>query len=181
MATNCIPQHYLSLPHSKESVEIIPLAEISYYSSYLAICCTEAFFKLGWSYSSKSELLASTKLHECTITRQPKKFVYASALGVLNHSFLLSEIITDGIFSDYWRTRGIESSRATQITTIITKRQRLRFSCHHDLPINVMSGKTNTIDETGHIKPSSPCKRCIAKITVRRAVYFELIRAFTIK
>lgn len=138
--TNCIPQHYLSYHHTKDSVEDI-VAEIAYDPSYLLFVDEDnggIFIQVGIigldNYISKQ-------------AQDSQKIVYGRRWRV-EPQLPSSEIIQTAFLA-------IMKAREHEVRELIKYNQQDKvttpFSCHHDLPLMAMSRKTDADDKSRHI------------------------------
>lgn len=159
--TNCIPQHYLSYHHTRESVEAI-VAEINYDPSYLLFVDEDhggLFIQVGIigldNYIDKQ-------------SQGCKKIVYGRRWRV-EPQLPSSEIIQTAYLAlckarEHEVRELVKFDEAGKVTT--------PFSCHHDLPLMAMSSATNADDNKGSID-GAQLKATIAKLTYDKAK-FEL-------
>ncbi|MFT4732783.1 MAG: hypothetical protein ACI89W_001810 [Gammaproteobacteria bacterium] len=138
--TNCIPQHYLSYHHTKESIENI-VAEISYDPSYLLFVDEDnggIFIQVG---------IIGIDNYMSPQSQDNQKIVYGRRWRV-EPQLPSSEIIQTAFLA-------LMKAREHEVRELIkynnNEKATTPFSCHHDLPLMAMSGKTNTDDNTGHI------------------------------
>jgi hypothetical protein len=150
--TNCIPQHYLSYHHTRDSVEEI-VADISYDPSYLLFVDDskgDIFIQAGIigldNYVAKSE-------QAC------KKIVYGRRWRV-EPQLPSSEIIQTAYLA-------LLKAREHEVRELVKFHENGKittpFSCHHDLPLMAMSRKTNTGDDDDRLSISQ-LQEVIAKL-----------------
>jgi hypothetical protein len=138
--TNCIPQHYLSYQHTKESIENI-VAEISYDPNYLLFVDEDnggIFIQVG---------IIGIDNYVSPQSQDNQKIVYGRRWRV-EPQLPSSEIIQTAFLA-------LMKAREHEVRELIkynnNDKATTPFSCHHDLPLMAMSGKTNTDDNTGLI------------------------------
>lgn len=160
--TNCIPQHYLSYHHTKESVEGI-VAEISYDPSYLIFVDEDnggIFIQVG---------IIGLDNYQHSTLQESQKIVYGRRWRV-EPQLPSSEIIQTAFLA-------LMKAREHEIRELIKYKQHDKvttpFSCHHDLPLMAMSQKTNADDDNVLIDQHA-MMHVIAKLTYD-AGHFELV------
>jgi hypothetical protein len=160
--TNCIPQHYLSYHHTKESVDNI-VAEVSYDPSYLIFVDEDKggiFIQVG---------IIGVDNYMSAQSQDSQKIVYGRRWRV-EPQLPSSEIIQTAFLA-------IMKAREHEVRELIkyndNNKATTPFSCHHDLPLMAMSGKTNTDDKCGHISEVA-LQKVIAKLQYDGG-YFELV------
>jgi len=142
--TNCIPQHYLSYKHTKESVQDI-VAEIDYDPHFLLFVDEDnggVFIQVGIigldNYVQKQSQLQ-------------QKIVYGRRWRV-EPNLPSSEIIQTAFLA-------LMKAREHEIRELVRLHQKEKtttpFSCHHDLPLIAMSSKTQADSDNevlNHVK-----------------------------
>jgi hypothetical protein len=141
--TNCIPQHYLSYHHTKESVENM-VAEISYDPNYLIFVDEDKggiFIQVG---------IIGIDNYMNAQSQDSQKIVYGRRWRV-EPQLPSSEILQTAFLA-------LMKAREHEVRELIKYNDKNKattpFSCHHDLPLMAMSGKTNTDDKSGYIRES---------------------------
>jgi hypothetical protein len=159
--TNCIPQHYLSYHHTKDSVEDI-VAEINYDPAYLLFVDEDSggiFIQVG---------IIGVDNYLSRQSQDSLKIVYGRRWRV--EPQLPSSEIIQTAFLALMKAREHEVRELIKYTE--NNKVTTPFSCHHDLPLMAMSRKTNTNDESACISEAK-LKDVLAKLQYDEG-YFEL-------
>ena len=138
--TNCIPQHYLSYHHTKDSVEDI-VAEISYDPNYLLFVDEDnggIFIQVG---------IIGVDNYLNRQSQGNLKIVYGRRWRV--EPLLPSSEIIQTAFLALMKAREHEVRELIKYND--NNKVTTPFSCHHDLPLMAMSRKTDTNDESAEI------------------------------
>jgi hypothetical protein len=165
--TNCIPQHYLSYHHSKESVEKI-IAEINYDPSYLLFVDEDnagVFIQVG---------IIGLDNYLNPQAQEQQKIVYGRRWRV--EPQLPSSEIIQTAFLALMKAREHEVRELIKYTE--SDKVTTPFSCHHDLPLMAMSHRTNTSDDKSFVSEHGLAK-LIAKLQYDGGS-FELVSMLTL-
>jgi hypothetical protein len=160
--TNCIPQHYLSYHHTKESIENI-VSEISYDPNYLLFVDEDnggIFIQVG---------IIGIDNYVSPQSQDGQKIVYGRRWRV--EPQLPSSEIIQTAFLALMKAREHEVRELIKYTD--NDKATTPFSCHHDLPLMAMSAKTNTDDNNVHINKLA-LQKLITKLQYDGG-HFELI------
>jgi hypothetical protein len=166
--TNCIPQHFLSYQHSKESVAAI-VAEIDFDPKYVLFVDEDnasIFIQVG---------IIGRDNYVAFDTQEAEKIVYGRRWRV-ESQLPSSEIIQTAFLAlkkareheirelfkcktQYQVSRDADNHENSYNTTTTTP-----FSCHHDLPLIAM-GKANNTSNKQALLTLSQMQECCDKIT----------------
>jgi hypothetical protein len=179
--TNCIPQHYLSYDHSKQSVAAI-IAEIDFDPRYVLFVDEERkgiFIQVG---------IIGKDNYQAFDTQQAEKIVYGRrwrvepqlpSSEIIQTAFLalskareheIRELFKYKFFTESLSAKSLDSNNTTKHTQNCDIQAKNRipsittpFSCHHDLPLISMSNATNasSLRKTLNIVEMQACCRSI--------------------
>lgn len=141
--TNCIPQHYLSYQHTKQSVEAI-IAEIDFDPKYILFVDEDnasIFIQVGIIGKDNYQAFDEQQSEKIVYGRRWRVEPQLPSSEIIQTAFLALVKAREHEIRELFKYKTINTVDTNGVTKFNTTSP---FSCHHDLPLIAMSQATNT-------------------------------------
>lgn len=165
--TNCIPQHFLSYQHTKQSVEAI-VAEIDFDPKYVLFVDEEnasIFIQVGIIGKDNYQSFDAQEAEKIVYCRRWRVEPQLPSSEIIQTAFLALMKAREHEIRELFKCKSQALDQLTNQSNITTP-----FSCHHDLPLIAMAKATNS-STTQRLLSTSEMRVCLSDIRYDHAQF----------